>query len=194
MARRTQSSSGERGFTLAALIVILTIISIIVAYTVPQQWSMVMARDRDRQTIFAMKQVARAIYEFRRKNNNVLPTSLDQLEKARLPRFFRGKGLPVDPVTGKADWLILPPGAVNPQNIPGNQNFSGGGNRQADVNNNKGIPAKDWVGGPFVGIRPNRTGKSFLALNGAETYEQWTYTIIELDAEINARKASLAVK
>ena len=73
---RIRSSSAEAGFTLAALIVILTIIAIIVAYTVPTQWSLVMRRERERQTIFLMKQYARGIENWERKHQG-LPSSLE---------------------------------------------------------------------------------------------------------------------
>ena len=82
--------TSERGFTMAGLIVILTIIAIFIAYTVPQQWSKVMARERDRQTIFVMKQYAQAIRAYQLKNNAV-PTSLDQSSR-RGPRADPGAG------------------------------------------------------------------------------------------------------
>ena len=66
----TRTSDGERGFTLAGLIVILTIIMIFLAYTVPRQWSAIMQRERERQTIFVMKQYARCIYEFQKTKGN----------------------------------------------------------------------------------------------------------------------------
>ena len=44
--RSTRGKRSERGFTLAALIVILTIMMVFVAYTVPRQWSTVMQRQR----------------------------------------------------------------------------------------------------------------------------------------------------
>ncbi|HEY0141194.1 MAG TPA: hypothetical protein VGF48_09875 [Thermoanaerobaculia bacterium] len=105
--------SSERGFTLAGLIVILTIISIIVAFTVPEQWSLVMKRERDRQTIFMMKQYARYILAWQQKHGS-LPVSLEQLEKARRPRFVRyGEDRPPMPLTGNhEDWIMVPPGAV----------------------------------------------------------------------------------
>src|SRR4051812_6106093 len=107
----SKQSSDERGFTLAGLIVIMTIISIFVAYTVPRQWSMILQRDRDRQTIFIMKQYARAILEWQKRHGG-LPTSLDQLKEARSPRFVRGKkGEWIDPLTGEVDWVLVPPGA-----------------------------------------------------------------------------------
>lgn len=202
----------EQGFTLAAVLVLLTIIAVTIAYTVPQQWSKIMERDRDRQTIFAMKQVARAIYEFRRKNN-AFPTSLEQLEKARSPRYLRGvDGFPVDPATGKNDWLVIPagqqqPGAtvgaggqsagpsigfVNTGTQPANQQGTGETSTAPAGTTIPGVPAKDYVG-PIGGIRPSRTGKSFLSLNGRDVYEEWTYTVTDLEQELQQRQAALTL-
>ena len=193
--------TAERGFTLAAVIVLLTIISVTIAYTVPPQWSKIMERERDRQTIFAMKQVARAIYEFRRKNN-AFPTSLEQLEKARQPRMLRGNGMPVDPSTGSADtWLILPAGAgpgsaggliIGGNIADGSTSTAGGGPPGTPGTTIPGVPAKDFVG-PIGGIRPSRTGKSFLVLNGKENYEEWSYTVSDLEQELQQRQASMTL-
>ena len=95
---RTRNS--ESGFTLAGLIVILTVMMIFIAYTVPKAWSIAINRDRDQQTIFAMKQYARAMRAFQLKNN-AQPVSLDQLKQAKSPRLIRGKGEFIDPLTGK---------------------------------------------------------------------------------------------
>ena len=92
--------SDQAGFTLAALLVILTIIAVVIAFTVPEQWSMIMARERDRQTIFLMKQYARAIKEWAMKNGG-MPTSLDQIAEAKQPRVIRGGGKWACPITGK---------------------------------------------------------------------------------------------
>src|SRR5207253_7296426 len=114
------SRTRESGFTLAGLIVILTIIMVFLAYTVPTQWSKLMQRDRERQTIFVMKQYARAIHEWQAKHGG-LPTSLDQMKEARLPAIMRGPtGEMLDPLTGKMDWILVPPGAyTQPQPGPG---------------------------------------------------------------------------
>jgi type II secretory pathway pseudopilin PulG len=91
-ARPTRAGSArERGFTLAGLIVVMTIMMVFVAYTVPRQWSTILQRERELQTMFVMKQYARAIHEFSRKNNNTFPVSMDQLTKAKLPRYLRAK-------------------------------------------------------------------------------------------------------
>src|SRR5687768_18556390 len=79
MTNRTRSS--EAGFTLAGLIVLMTIMLVFLAYTVPPQWSKIMQRERDMQTIFVMKQYARAIENFRAKNGSY-PVSLDQLRRS----------------------------------------------------------------------------------------------------------------
>lgn len=173
----TRTSDREAGFTLAGLIVILTVIMIFLAYTVPRQWSMVMQRDRERQTIFVMKQYARSIYEFSKTKGN--PTKLDQIKEARLPRYIRGvKGEYLDPLTGKNDWILVPAGAVTRTVDPATGKQS--------TNFNAGASPKDYVG-PFVGVRPPVTGKSFMSLNGADSYETWVYTVDDLKNEITLR-------
>jgi len=174
----------ERGFTLASLIVLLTIMMIFVAYTVPRQWSTVVQRDREMQTIFIMKQYAKAIDAFRAKNK-VLPVSISQLKDARQPRFLRGNGDPIDPLTGQADWLVIPQAAAV---VPPIRTSTA-----APVSATpQGLPMKDYAGGPFVGIRPSKTGNSFIELNGKSKYEEWTYNLSDYTAERNARLAAAA--
>ena len=203
-----QPTTGQEGFTLAALIVLLTIISIVVAYTVPTQWSLVLKRDRDRQTIFYMKQYARAIRGWMMKHNSP-PTSLEQMREARSPRMIRGgeEEWPC-PLTGRSeDWILVPqnalvanvPGAVpnpppgnNPATRPPQPNpqppMAG---QQAAAKLNKELSPPDYKG-PFVAVRPNKSGKSFIVLNEAENYDEWVYTVIDLNNEIAARMAALA--
>ena len=197
-------ATGQEGFTLAALIVILTIISVVIAMTVPEQWSMIMQRERDQQTIFAMKQMARAIRAWQRKNS-ALPTSLDQLKEAKKPRMLRTRGeeFPM-PLTGnEKDWILVPLGALEaqqpiappqggppPQGNPQNPQQPG---LTPPSKLRKEASPKDYVG-PFVGVRPNKEGKSFIALNGAEDYSEWVYTTQDLENEIQMRIAAINVK
>ncbi len=212
---------GERGFTLAGLIVIMTIMMVFVAYTVPRQWSTVMQRERELETIFVMKQYARAINEFSRKNGSALPTSIDQLKKAKLPRYLRAKdGEYIDPLTGVVDWMIIPASSqgATGQTVPGTAGSGPGGTSTTGTTGTTSttgttattgttgatgtaappnampavpaIPMKDYAGGPFIGVRPAKTGKSFLEFNGAQNYEQWSYTVNDLRNAINARNAA----
>jgi hypothetical protein len=136
-----------------------------------------MQRDRERQTIFVMKQYARAILEFSKTKG--MPTKLDQLKEARLPRYVRGvNGEYVDPLTGKVDWILVPAGAVTRTVDP----TSG----KTTAAFNSGASPKDYVG-PFVGVRPPITGKSLISFNQADTYETWVYTVDDLKNEINMR-------
>lgn len=188
-------SESERGFTLAGLIVLLTVVMIFVAYTVPRQWSAIMQRERERETVFAMKQYARAIREFAKNHGGTRPVSMDQLKEAKLPRYVRGpKGEILDPLTGKFDWILIPPGAVTTNPVPGatpGGTASGNGTptpSSSPTTFNSAASPRDYVG-DFVGVRPPVTGPSLLKFNGADRYDQWYYTVNDLDLEIRLRTA-----
>ncbi|MEA2236293.1 MAG: hypothetical protein QOC81_1017 [Thermoanaerobaculia bacterium] len=178
---------------------------IFAAYTIPRQWSAIMQRERERQTIYAMQQYAKAITEFRLKNGNVYPTTPQQLKDAKQPRLIRGlKGELVDALTGEVDWLVIPQAAAAslPQrNIAGNPNAPPNAppppppptqsSSTTDTSSTNpqappglpGIPIKDYAGGPFIGVRPAKHGKSLTTLYGADTYETWVYTSIDYEQE-----------
>jgi len=215
MGKTTRAGEpSQRGFTLAGLLIILTIVMVFVAYTVPKQWSTIMQRERELQTIFVMRQYARACYEFNQRHK-VWPSSIDQLKDARLPRFLRGpKDGFADPLTGEVDWLIIPFSAAQPGaatgsgttgsvttpggaligiGAPGGAGATGGSGATGatgatggtgGTQSLPGIPMKDYAGGPFVGVRPAKTGDSFLEFRGAKSYEQWSYTALDLTQEI----------
>ena len=215
MEPRTPNS--ESGFTLAGLIIVLTVMSIFIAYTVPKMWSIATARERDQETLFAMKQYARAIRAFQEKNHTA-PVSLDQLKQARNPRLLRGKGELPDPLTGQLDWIVIPAGSaqqaaqagngaaaagqVQTPGVPATGLIVGGGGvpvipaQQPSVPVNPQQQAGQPGGfvGPIIGVRPNKTGKSYLSLNGVDSYEQWSYTTLDLDAEIQLRRNAMMVK
>jgi type II secretory pathway pseudopilin PulG len=198
-ANGQRPTTTESGFTLAGVIVLLTVMMVFVAYTVPRQWSAILQRDREQQTIYAMKQYARACLEFQRKNQTY-PVSPSQLKEARSPRFIRGiESELVDPLTGQVDWLVIPQAlATNPGVNPGPapppppqpQPGSGATGTQPPPGL-PGVPMKDYAGGPFVGVRPPITGKSMVTFNGAETYETWSYTALDLQRDITLRIAGL---
>ncbi len=201
----------QAGFTLAALIVILTIMAMLIAYTVPTQWSLVMRRERERQTIFLMKQFARGIENWERKHQG-LPVSLEQLQEARGPRMLRGDGKWALPLTGKEDdWIMVPPNAI--EAAPGGGGGVGGVNPATNPNGRVGVGAappqpgtlappsklnpeaspKDYVG-PFVAVRPNAKGKALIEFNGTEDYSQWVYTLQDLKNERMMQQMALSAK
>ena len=212
--RTKPGRSSESGFTLAGVIVIMTIMMIVVAYTVPRMWSTVMKRERERETIFIMQQYAKAIVDFRMKNNNTYPTTPQQLKDARQPRMIRGiKGEYVDPLTGEVDWLVIPQAAAASLPVHGGPGINGtvgtpppppppppdttgsdaSGLNPAAPPALPGIPIKDYAGGPFIGVRPAAHGKSMTTLFGADTYETWVYTTIDYDQEVKLRVTAASI-
>jgi hypothetical protein len=191
-----RTSRGEAGFTLAGVIVILTLMMIVVAYTVPRQWSAVLQREREQQTIYAMKQYARACFEWKNAHGNTYPVNPSQLKEGRSPRFMRGfKGELPDPLTGEVDWLVIPQAAAAALQGGGGQTSP---NQMPNQNTQQkpalpGVPLKDYAGGPFVGVRPPVSGKSMLSLNGNDSYELWSYTAMDLENERTRRLAGLAI-
>ena len=189
--------AGESGFTLAGVLVILSVMLIFLAYTVPKQWSAIMQRERERQTIYVMQQYARACLEFQKKNQTY-PVSPTQLKEARSPRLIRGlNGEMVDPLTGEVDWLVISQAAAaSIVNNPGGANppppQPQTGTNPQSTKTLPGIPIKDYAGGPFVGVRPPISGKAILSLNGKDTYETWSYTALDLNTDITKRMAGLA--
>jgi type II secretory pathway pseudopilin PulG len=194
----------ERGFTLAGVIVLLTIMMIFAAYTVPRQWSAILQRDRDKQTIFIMRQYAKAISAFQDKNKT-WPVSMDQLKDARAPRFLRGpKDGYIDPLTNQIDWLIIPASAVGATGQPLPTPAANPAQTQTQTQTQTataatstaapGVPMKDYAGGPFIGVRPNKSGKSFLDFRNQETYEMWMYTAFDYRADRDARLLAASKK
>lgn len=174
--------------------IIMSVMLIFVAFTVPRQWSIIRQRDREQQTIFVMQQYAKACEEFQRKHQT-FPVSMQQLVEARQPRFLRcPKDGCIDPLTGEVDWLVIPqsqapaPGGGAPPPVPPPSGTSG-----TAPAGPVGIPIKDYAGGPFVGVKPNKTGSSLIILNGADHYEQWIYTALDYRQD-RAGRQNAAVK
>jgi type II secretory pathway pseudopilin PulG len=187
-----RARTSQQGFTLASLLVILTVIAVLLAYTVPPMWSDIMKRERDIQTAWVVKQYARAIYEFQKKRGT-WPVSLEQLKEQNTPRIIRQ--LYPNPLSGEMDWVLLPPGTVPAVATP----ISGlpSGQQPNPVQVPTGPPATGLSGqqsGPFVGVRPPNTGKAYVSINGSEEYESWVYTAEQFAQELQQRLAGGAAQ
>jgi hypothetical protein len=112
---------------------------------------------------------------------------MQQLAEAVQPRFLRcPKDGCIDPLTGEVDWYVIPQsqapapgGGQAPPGVPGPTAPPANGTAAPTSTAPPGIPIKDYAGGPFVGVRPNKTGSSLILLNGADHYEQWVYTALD---------------
>lgn len=175
-----RSFRGQEGYTLAALLVILTVLAVVIAYSVPPLWSTIMQREREKQTIWVMQQYARSIQEFQRKRGT-FPVSLDQIVEQKNPRVLRQ--LYPNPLSGEVDWILVPVGTPSPaqtgQAAPGLPQAP-----RAPVPPPQAAPGGPGTQiGPFIGVRLPQSGDSFLELNGASRYEEWMYTINELQRD-----------
>lgn len=179
MAQRLKDSTTQRGFTLAGLLVILTVLAVVLAFTVPTKWSDVRNRERDRQLMFVLEQYARSIAEYQLKTQG-LPTSLKQLEEFNNPRVLRQ--LYVNPLSGEVDWILIPPGTEGGPGGAGpvDPNQPGGGTETTGQRRPGG--GGEYVG-PFIGVRPPQTGESYLEFNGSNRYEEWIFTIEDLQQQ-----------
>lgn len=184
IASARKRGCSESGYTLAGVLIVLTIVMVIIAYTVPTQWSSVIKREREHQTLFVMEQYARAIAEYNAKTGG-LPTSMDQLEEFNNPYVLRKRW--VNPLSGEDDWILVPPGTQpsgqtgqaqpgQPQNGQPQQ-----GQPVANPGQTSPFPGgaggdSDSYSGPFVGVRPPQTGPAIVIYQEAENYEDWLIT------------------
>ena len=186
--------SAESGFTLAGLLVILTVLAVVLAFTVPTKWSDVRKRERDRQLMFVLEQYARSIQEYQRRTGG-LPTTLEQLEEFNNPRVLRQ--LWTNPLSGEVDWILVPPGTGS-GGAPGQGTPGQAGQQPQQPGQQPGKPGTtgqpgqpglpgggspaDYVG-PFIGVRPPQTGESILEFKGSNQYSEWIYTVDDLQME-----------
>ncbi len=115
-------SGPERGYSMAALMVAVTILTVLTAAALPM-WSQQMQRENEEELIFRGWQYAEAIRVFQQRHGR-LPTRLEELIEIE-PRSIRK--LWKDPMTETGEWGIVvqvgaggaPPGTQPPRSGPG---------------------------------------------------------------------------
>ena len=101
-SRSSLSRSRQKGFTLVALVVITTVMTILVAAAMPM-WSQIVKRDREAELVFRGLQYAEAIRVFQLRFQRY-PVSLEELLNAN-PRCLRQ--LWKDPMTDSGEWGLV---------------------------------------------------------------------------------------
>ena len=101
-SRSGLAGSGQQGFTLVALVVITTVMTILVAAAMPM-WSQIVKRDREAELVFRGLQYAEAIRVFQLRFGRY-PVSLEELLNAN-PRCLRQ--LWKDPMTDDGQWGLV---------------------------------------------------------------------------------------
>ena len=162
----------QKGFTLAALVIALALVSIFLAIAV-ESVSFQMRREREEELIFRGGQWVEAIRLFRARNGR-FPINLKEIRDYK-PRVLRQKW--IDPVTGKDDWVPVfqgqegqpivtggGPGTPTPTPTPTPPPDTGGGG---------GLSTQQ--GGPIVGVRSPSCKDSIKVLDGRSRYCEWKF-------------------
>lgn len=194
----------DRGYTLVALIVGMTIMLVLIAAVLPLASTQIQ-REKEEELIFRGKQYAEGIRCFRRKYGRY-PTTLKEMLQTK-PRTLRK--LWKDPITNSHDWGIVSLGTFTPVDgvpqpgpggaPPGGGDFGGsfggpkptpaptprpgggsGGGRDED-DKGGGMLGGGPLGGdaplmPIMGVHSKSKKKAFRSFMGRDTYDLWHFT------------------
>jgi len=164
-SRRVQPA---RGYTMVALVVIFTVMTIVVAAALPY-WSEVMKRDREAELIFRGLQYAEAIRVFQLRFSR-LPLSLDELIETN-PRSIRQ--LWPDPMTDDGEWkpvFARTDGGGGTQGRPVAQGTGPGGAAGQD-------DAGQRKTGPIIGVQSRSKEEGVRSFLGSNSHADWQFTI-----------------
>ena len=179
---------GERGYTLAALLVAVTVLNIGLAIALPV-WSKKIQREKEEELIARGLQYAQAIQVFQTRFGR-LPLKLEELIEVE-PRSMRQ--LWDDPMTEDGKWgLIFQAGpgaggiAPNDPNQRG-QNQNQRGRRNLAQGTSPGLERDDdddrVTVGPISGVYSLSTEDSILTFNNANQHSEWKFDIQLLAAQ-----------
>lgn len=157
--------AAERGFTLAAVVVIMAVMAIMLTVAV-QAVTFQRQREKEEELIFRGKQAVEAIRLFRARNGR-FPLALEELVEAD-PRVLRKPW--ADPITGTADWVPVFLGQEG-------QVVAGGpaGGREVPK---EGTPAPDGEArGPIIGVHSRSCQDSIKVYDGRTRYCDWKFVL-----------------
>jgi type II secretory pathway pseudopilin PulG len=155
----------ERGFTLAAVLVIMAIMAIFLTVAV-ESATFQQKREKEQELIFRGNQIVEAIRLFRARNGR-FPLTLTELANAK-PRVLRK--LWKDPMTGAADWepvflgeegTTVGPRLAVPQPTP-TPGIGGPAQGGAKV-------------GPIIGVHSRSCADSIMVYDGRTRYCDWKF-------------------
>jgi type II secretory pathway pseudopilin PulG len=174
----------EAGYNLVILIVLITLLNIALAITLPA-WSQVIRREREEELISRGFQYAEAIRVFQGRFQRY-PVKLEELIQAE-PRSIRK--LWKDPMTESGKWGLIfqgQPGApLVPQPGPDGREVvieeENGGTPDQGPAFDSGQPelgpdkGERVAVGPIVGVRSRSGDESILTFFGKQRYDEWEF-------------------
>jgi type II secretory pathway pseudopilin PulG len=182
---RSHPGRGERGYAMAALIVMLGVMSVILGMAMPV-WRTVVQREKEEELIFRGRQYARAIQLYQRKYAASYPASIDLLVEQK---FLRKKYK--DPVTKNGDFEIIYQGTLAQRQAasaagrggtsPGTQTGAGRSGSPGQAVAAPGSPFGSQAAGPqggVVGVASKSKEKSIRVFDGRTVYSEWQFVWI----------------
>jgi type II secretory pathway pseudopilin PulG len=177
-ARLPQVRGAEDGYTLAALAVAITVLTILLGLALPV-WSKAIQREKEEELIARGLQYAEAIRVFRGRFNR-LPVRLEELLEVK-PRSIRQ--LFKDPMTEDGRWALVfegggpanqPPGA-NPNPSDPNGRGAQEGRQLLDLPQTgpDGRPIQAF--GPIAGVHSTSDKEAMHVWNGKEKINEWIF-------------------
>jgi hypothetical protein len=169
---------GERGYNLVVVVILITLLNIAVAASLPL-WSSSIQHDKEEELISRGLQYAEAIRIFQNRFQR-LPIRLEELIEVE-PRSIRR--LWKDPMTDDGNWAVIfqgqPPVNLRSQ---GGEETAESPDQDLDDGRDDGSMAGPRKGetvatGPIIGVH-SRSGKaSFLTFNGKQRYDEWHFRL-----------------
>ena len=178
-AGRAGARRGRGGYTLVALLVGMTVASILIAAVLPLA-SAQAQREREAELIFRGLQYAEGIRVFRRRFGRY-PTTLQELAETK-PRSVRR--LWKDPMTKDGEWGIISlqgtpiAGAGGAAPTPGPFTRPTPTPKPTSASGSWGAPPQGaaGAGGPVMGVHSKSTERGFRQYEGREAYNEWKFT------------------
>lgn len=178
----------DSGYAMAALLVMLAVMSIMLTVALPS-WRQMVKREKEAELVFRGQQYARAIALFQRKYANALPPSVDVLVEQR---FLRKKYK--DPITGEdfqpipASSLGLTPTSPQAASTPGAlaspvqpQTPRPGASPLTPLTGSSPSPSglSPVGGGGIAGVASKSKEESIRIYNGRQRYNEWHFTYLQ---------------
>jgi type II secretory pathway pseudopilin PulG len=159
------------GYTLVALLVGMTVASILIAAVLPLA-SAQAQREREAELIFRGLQYAEGIRVFRRRFGRY-PNSLAELQEVK-PRSVRK--LWKDPMTKDGEWGIV---SLEGAPLPGARGTAPGPTptpRPTPTPSPFAKPGEAGTTGPVMGVYSKSTERGYRLWEGREAYNEWRFT------------------
>lgn len=169
------AGQGERGYAMAALLVGLSVMSVVMGALLPA-WSHVVTREKEAELVFRGEQYARAIGLFQRKYANTAPPTIDLLVEQR---FLRKKYK--DPIANDdfqpiyanqaAQAVSAPSGALRPGQAAQTS--------LATPTPAAGGTSPPGAAGGIIGVTSKSKERSIRLYNGRDRYNEWAFVYVQ---------------